>query len=401
MYKRQFFGFLFLLCFLLLPTSDARAQRDSLSGAERRDSILSPIRTDLEDILALVDTVYYKERNLEMCGEMIFHLGIGLGVRRCLDRYSRYFTNEEYDRWSSVFRDSIYVGVGVKLSREFGLVFVTPLHDSVAAQTGLRYDDILLSIDSVNVKWLPFDSVVSLFRGEEGTAFTVTVRRDTTTIGPLTLLRAKRKVTNVVYRRIGTDLAHVRLYGFLRWSPGELRRSLRLFRSERRKGFVLDLRGNPGGSVVFVIDIVNFFAPDVNKVIFTKINENTGRDEVVSTDSVGEFSDIPFVILADRSSSSGSDIFAGVMRAWDRAQLVGDTTAGKGVAQSSRRLRSGNALKLTVYEVLVGEDRIRIHGIGVPPDFFVRNRRPEEGKPFIDEELNKALEVLRGILRER
>ena len=154
------------------------------------------------------------------------------------------------------------------------------------------------------------------------------------------------------------------------------------------QGLVIDLRGNPGGNLSTVTDMLKLFLPE-GTIVSTK--DKYGNTDEITCDGSHEFTK-PLAVLVNQYSASASEIFSGAIQDYGVGQIVGTTTYGKGVVQQLMDLGDGTYLKLTIAEYYTPSGR-SINGAGVEPDVEVENVYSEEGAE-VDNQLEKALEVV-------
>ncbi|MEK7464256.1 MAG: S41 family peptidase [Patescibacteria group bacterium] len=356
--------------------------------------MIQSISVDLQDVLNVIDTLYYKKLDYVDCYIKIQNGGLS----NCLDPYSTYVTAKERADMEVERLDPTYFGVGIRMIFGVGdkLCLLIPMSDTISIETGVKAGDMLLSINDQPIFGLESDSVRKIII-EGLDTFSITVNRDGKKIGPLHLTRKLRYKTDVVFEKIDSTLARIYLFGFNAQSYVDLENTLRRVRKEIKSGsFILDLRYNPGGNTGSTINIIHLFARDSNRLVVTLKNTNTGWVAIDSVKKVGEFHDLNFVILNERRTASAAELFSGVMKSWKRAPIVGDTTFGKGVGQRYVLLPSGNFLHLSVFEMFLGDSaNVRIQGVGIPPDYFIVNKPPSSKMIFRDDEFHTAVKVIK------
>lgn len=184
-------------------------------------------------------------------------------------------------------------------------------------------------------------------------------------------------------------MAYIRIIEFDDVTPGQFRTALDASRGSGMKGLVLDLRGNPGGSVNAVVDIARMLLPK-GLVVYTE--DKYGKREEYTCDGSNEF-ELPLVVLVDGNSASASELLSGAIQDYGKGTLVGTTTFGKGIVQQMLTLRDGSAIKITISSYFTPKGR-NIHGVGIEPDVAC----PFDGEAYygsgFDNQLEKAREVL-------
>lgn len=268
-----------------------------------------------------------------------------------LDPYTVYYPEEE-DEDLKMMLTGKYAGVGAVIryhKKHDRVVIVEPYEGMPALEGGLQAGDILLSIDGEDLKGLPVDEVSTRLRGEPGTTLLVRAKREgvADSIVEVKLSRANIAMPSVPYYTIfGDSIGYVILNSFTEGCARDVRMALVELKNRGARGFILDLRGNGGGSMAEAIDIAGLFIPKGTMVLSTKgkipqaSQEYTTRREPLDTD-------IPLVVLVDGQSASSSEIVAGAMQDLDRGVIMGSRTYGKGLVQTVRELPYNASLKVT------------------------------------------------------
>ena len=268
-----------------------------------------------------------------------------------LDPYTVYYPEEE-DEDLKMMLTGKYAGVGAVIryhKKHDRVVIVEPYEGMPALEGGLQAGDILLSIDGEDLKGLPVDEVSTRLRGEPGTTLLVRAKREgvADSIVEVKLSRANIAMPSVPYYTIfGDSIGYVILNSFTEGCARDVRMALVELKNRGARGFILDLRGNGGGSMAEAIDIAGLFIPKGTMVLSTKgkipqaSQEYTTRREPLDTD-------IPLVVLVDGQSASSSESVAGAMQDLDRGVIMGSRTYGKGLVQTVRELPYNASLKVT------------------------------------------------------
>ena len=293
--------------------------------------------------------------------EIDFDTAIYKGLFSSLDRYSTYYTPQEYDDYTSGLSGE-FVGIGATVEAFEDVVrVVEPFRNGPAERAGLLPEDIIWQVDETPLSGLSLDESVELIRGQAGTAVVLHVRR-----GSENLERrvSRAKVTNpsVVWEK-RNDIGYIRISHFESPTAQQFREALKALRQDNIRGLVLDLRSNPGGYLHVVVDIAEQILG--RTTIVTEVSRT--EEEKVYASRGGSALDIPSVVLVDHSSASASEILAAAVQDTDSAQIIGDTTTGKGVVQTSYRLQDGSGFKITTARYLTPSGR-DLHGVGVVPD---------------------------------
>ncbi len=279
------------------------------------------------------------------------------------DPYARFYGPEAFTVLSSEL-DGEFTGIGVQVEeRPEGLFVVNVFEDSPAAEAGVQAGERIVSVDGEDVTDLPTRAIIDRIGGEEGTQ--VTVGFDSGPAGPreLTMTRARLTIPEVTAPVLDSGLGHLAVRSFSRNADTQLREELEAMLDEGVPGVILDLRGNPGGLLEEAVEVTSLFLEE-GVVVRVESRDGTTEHEV-SGGAVAP--DLPLVVLVDRGSASASEIVAGALQDHDRADIVGETTFGKGTVQTIRQLEFDAGVKFTTarYFTPSGDS---IEGVGVTPD---------------------------------
>jgi carboxyl-terminal processing protease len=351
--------------------------------------------TSGSDLPTLVEDVsrIMKADALEPSSDESMTVGAISGMLSSLgDPYASYFDPKDYKEFK-LDATGEFFGVGMTLGSQDGTpVVVNVIKDTPAEKAGLKAGDVIYSIDGVHKKNWDIDDVVGRVRGPKGTKVTLVVRRDNADpMLTFTLTRDKITIPNVMSEMIGKDVGHIRLMQFNERAADEVRSTMAELDGKGAKGFILDLRGNPGGLLRSSVEVASLF---VESGVIVRVDER-GKPETEEMALGSVATDKPLVLLIDGNSASASEIVAGALQDYKRATLVGEKSYGKGSVQTVRDLRNGGAIKLTTAHYLTPKKRV-INKKGVTPDVVVKMEPKLQAAAATDTQLKKAAEVLRG-----
>ncbi len=298
--------------------------------------------------------------------------GAARGMLRALDDpYSVYFDEEEYNSFLEEM-DAVYTGIGIEVHLQNGrMVVLSTFEGTPAAQAGLQKDDIILSVDELTVTEESYAEAISRMRAKNQEApLSLSVLRGTETL-TLSVLRSTINLETVVTADY-EDIAYIRIRSFDSPTAGEMAAAIE--RAERRnaRGLVIDVRDNPGGYLECVADIADMLLPRCT-IVYTEDKDGVRHAQYESDE---DCTALPIVLLINENSASASEVLAGALKDNGRAQLVGNTTYGKGSVQSLFRLGKGGA-KITVAHYYTSGGYI-IDGKGVSPHHTVEKGDGEE-----------------------
>ena len=268
-----------------------------------------------------------------------------------LDPYTVYYPEEE-DEDLKMMLTGKYAGVGAIIryhQKHDRVVVVEPYEGMPALNAGLRAGDILLSIDGEDLKGLPVDEVSSRLRGEPGTTLIVRAKRTgvADSIVEAKISRANIAMPSVPYYTLFADsIGYVILNSFTENCAREVRVALVELKNRGARGFILDLRGNGGGSMAEAIELAGIFVSKGTEVVSTK-GKIPQASQTYKTTREPLDVNIPLAILVDGQSASSSEIVAGAIQDLDRGVIMGHRTYGKGLVQTVRELPYNASLKIT------------------------------------------------------
>jgi carboxyl-terminal processing protease len=269
------------------------------------------------------------------------------GMMSKLDGYSRYASAEAAED-NRASREG-FGGVGIRISLEDGKVrIVSVMHYTPAERVGLQNDDVITAIDGKPTAGLDQHAVVAMLRGPVDSRVLLTIQRGTEpTTRQMTLTRAHVVPETVTYRREG-DVAYIRIYSFNLETADSLRREISNAQAEigrKLRGYVLDLRGDPGGLLDQAVAVSDMFL-DSGHIVSTHGRHPDSHQYFEATE--GDITDgKPIVVLVNGGSASASEIVAAALQDNERAVLVGSNSYGKGTVQTVLRMPNDGELTLT------------------------------------------------------
>jgi len=339
---------------------------------------------------------YIKDNFYFELDESKFHEYMLKGLFESLDDpYSVYMSPDEYTEFQ-ISSEGEYSGVGIVMAPtdEGHVVVVSPIEDTPADQAGILAGDIIMAVDGEKTTEDNFEDIADMVRGEVNTNVVLTIRREGIEEDfDVEITRKVVKLQAVKSRILEDNIGYIRISLFDKDVASEFKKHLKELQAQNITGLVLDLRGNPGGSVDEVTEIADEILG--KQLIFYSKDKNGDKRESYSDSSKLE---IPYVLLVDGGSASASEILAGAVKDTDAAEIVGTQTFGKGIIQVLRPLSSGDAIKLTVSGYFT-PNGTSIHEIGIEPtvveplsEDYVTKENPTDAD---DNQLQKALELIR------
>lgn len=372
---------------------------------ERQDGVVldedSAVDQTLVSKLQLLENYIDRLYFLDEISDEELQTGIYRGLLDALgDPYSTYYSAEELNSFMEQ-TEGTYYGIGAYMTQdtETGLPMVTGVMSGAPAEIGgLRANDLIYEVDGVSIYGMSLEEAISLIKGPEGTDVVLTiVRENAQDFLEFTLTRAKVETPTVTLTMLDDDMAYIEITEFDSVSVDQFAEALAVAKGSDMKGLIIDLRGNPGGSLDAVVEMCQMILPK-GMVVYTE--DKYGRREEYTCDGSREL-ELPLVVLVDRNSASAAEIMAGAIKDYGLGTLVGTTTFGKGIVQQIIPLRDGSAIKITTSAYFTPNGN-NIHGIGIEPDVEC----PFDGEAYYgsedhpDNQLEKAKEVLLGLMRK-
>jgi len=317
------------------------------------------------------------------------------GVLQSLDPYSAYMSPELFKEMQTDTKGE-FGGLGIEIGMESGVVkVISPIDDTPAAKAGIKAGDYIVKIGAEQVQGKSLLEAVKLMRGPVGTSIELTIRRKNIK-KPLkfTITRKIIEVQSVSSKAIGKEknLGYIRLKSFNENSDKQFLKIVKEFEKKTKiKGYVLDLRNNPGGLLAQAINITDFFLND-GEIVSTK-GRKVSETRKFYARKGDEIKGKPIVVLINNGSASASEIFAGALKDHKRAIILGENSYGKGSVQSIIPLKNGGGMRLTISKYYLPSGK-SISEVGVTPDIIVE----EEGDDFLinsdrDNQLSYAINL--------
>ena len=317
------------------------------------------------------------------------------GVLQSLDPYSAYMSPELFKEMQTDTRGQ-FGGLGIEIGMEAGVVkVISPIDDTPAAKAGIKAGDYIVKIGKEQVQGKSLMEAVKLMRGPVGSSIDLTVRRKNLK-KPLEFKITRKiiEVQSVSSSVISKDknLGYIRLKSFNENSDEQFLKSIKKFeKNSTIKGYVLDLRNNPGGLLTQAINITDFFLDD-GEIVSTK-GRKVSETRKFFARKGDEIKGKPIVILINNGSASASEIFAGALKDHKRAIILGENSYGKGSVQSIIPLRNGGGMRLTISKYYLPSGK-SISDVGVTPDILVEEAENDfKINSDKDNQLNYAIKL--------
>lgn len=271
------------------------------------------------------------------------------GMLDVLDPHTTFFKKKEYEELR-IHTEGKFGGLGIQISiREKILTVMTPIAGTPASRAGIQSGDQIIKIDGKSTEGITIDNAVGKLRGEPGSDVALTIRRKGE-IKPLEIKITREIITikAIPYYGILKDtIGYISLVNFSQEAGVEVEKAIKKLLELKVKGFVFDLRQNPGGLLPEAINVAEKFLEAKSLVVSTRGRMRDQNKEYYGEKSPVLSKNIPLVVLVNRASASASEIVAGAIQDWDRGVVMGDTTFGKGSVQSVLPIDADHHLKLT------------------------------------------------------
>jgi carboxyl-terminal processing protease len=321
------------------------------------------------------------------------------GMLAGLDPHSSYMDAKSF-RDMQVQTRGEFGGLGIEVTMEDGLIkVVSPIDDTPASKAGIMANDIITNLDDEAVQGLTLNQAVEKMRGPVNTKIRLKiVRKGQENPLEITLVRDNIRVRSVRARVESDDIGYIRITTFNEQTTEGLKRELASLTSQigsdKLKGFVIDMRNNPGGLLEEAVTVSDAFL-DRGEIVSTR-GRNAEETQRRSAHAGDLTKGKQLIVLINGGSASASEIVAGALQDHKRATLVGTRSFGKGSVQTIIPLGSGNgALRLTTARYYTPSGK-SIQAKGIVPDIEVLQDVPEDIKARTD---TKGEASLRGHLK--
>ena len=317
------------------------------------------------------------------------------------DRYTRFLNPEAFAEEGQSIKASLF-GIGVQIgNRDNKLLIIAPIEDTPAYEAGLKSDDEILKINNVEAKGMNVKDAANLIRGKKGTFVKLLIRRqgekhkkadarykDIWIEVKRDEIKLKAIETKPPFKtKVPKKMGYIRMTTFL---SGHASKEMKdaIERQGKKKGYIIDLRSNPGGLLSNAITIADYFLGE--SAIVSTVDRDGYKEIQMATSRV--LTDKPLIVLIDKGSASASEILSGALRDNNRAILVGQRSFGKGLVQEINQLPGGAGINITTQRYLTPNDT-DINKTGIIPDITVK-LTPENIKKKQDTQLETAIDVM-------
>ncbi|HQP20604.1 MAG TPA: S41 family peptidase, partial [Phenylobacterium sp.] len=357
--------------FVLGAGSMAYVSQQALASAQPRTNTYKMLEL-FGDVLDTVERQYVTEVDDKKLIEAAID-----GMLTSLDPHSNYLNPESFDDMRDQTRGE-YGGLGIEVTSEDGVVkVISPMDGTPAFKAGIKAGDYITAVNGGSVLGLSVSDAVKQMRGKPGEAVTLTIAREKTDPFDVKLVREVIKTKSATGKLIG-DYGYLRVSAFNEKTTDEAEAVITDLRAKnpKIKGWILDLRNNPGGLLDQAVGISDLFLEG------GEIVSQRGRDprdvERYNARPGDATGGAPIVVLTNSGTASAAEIVAGALQDRKRAEVVGLTSFGKGSVQTVIPLRGGmdGALKLTTARYYTPSGK-SIQKTGIIPDLEVAQTRED------------------------
>ncbi|WP_040204183.1 S41 family peptidase [Neobacillus jeddahensis] len=323
------------------------------------------------------------------------------------DPYSVYMDKETAQQFTQTLESS-FEGIGAEVGMEDGkIVIVSPFKDSPAEKAGIKPNDQILKVNGKSVEGLDLNKATLKIRGKKGTTVKLEIARKGLK-DPLTI-DVKRDeipletVHSSIKKQDGKKIGYIEITSFSEDTAANFKKDLKALENDDIKGLILDVRGNPGGFLDSVGEILQEFIPKDKP--YVQIEQRNGKKQRFFS-TITKKKEYPVLVLINKGSASASEILAGSLKEAAGYQLVGETTFGKGTVQQAISMGDGSNIKLTLAKWLT-PDGNWIHKKGIKPDVAIKQPAIFETHPIQvempltedmnNEQVKNAQEILDGL----
>ena len=318
------------------------------------------------------------------------------GLLQSLDPYSAYMTPESFEGMQTETSGE-FGGLGIEVGMEAGVVkVISPIDNTPASKAGLKAGDYIVKINNTQVQGKSLMEAVDLMRGPVGSSIEITVRRRGVKKALIfNIMREVIQVQSVKSELIDNNVGYIRLTSFNENSSEQIKDKInKLKKNKDLKGYILDLRNNPGGLLSQAIKISDFFLEN-GEIVSTRSRQASENRKWFA--KKGDLTNgKTLIILINYGSASASEIVAGALKDHKRAIILGENSYGKGSVQSIIPLKNRGAIRLTIAKYYLPSGK-SISEVGVTPDIEVAEGSDDfKFNSETDNQLNFAIKLFNG-----
>ena len=291
------------------------------------------------------------------------------------DKYSRYRTKEEYQSYDTNMSGTTY-GIGVVVTYDFSdlssIEITEVFSDGGAYLAGVLVGDRIIAVNGESILEIGYDNVADKIRGEENTLVSITVLRGESEHS-FTITRMPVEMKSIEYAINEDKIGYVSISSFKDNTYEQFKEAIAFLEAEGAVAIVYDLRGNPGGYLSSVVNILSHIAPSGTEIVTFSNNYAKPR-----SDNDSHSLNLPSVVICDGGTASAGELFTSAMRDFDEVYgyfdvtIVGEVSFGKGIMQNTYKLSDGSRITLTV-AYYTPPSGVNYHGVGIVPEIIIEN----------------------------
>ncbi|MFI3115843.1 MAG: S41 family peptidase [Clostridia bacterium] len=315
------------------------------------------------------------------------------------DSWSYYMNQEQYEQYLTDAGENL-VGIGVNVVYDYNeeAILVTKVYDkSPALYGGVQKFDYIISVDGQKVSDVGYNTAVDMVTGERGTVVELEVMRNDEII-EMRITRDTVARVSVYYEMVG-EVAYVQITNFESDTANQFKNALEITSNAGAKGFVFDLRNNPGGYLTKLVECLDIILPE-GDVISTV--SKYGSEEIYTSDA--EYLDVPISVIVNSNSYSAAEFFAAAVQEYGVGTVVGESTTGKGYSQSPVELSDGSVIILSTNKYYTPQGR-NLANVGVTPDIQIEHSEEEQERYYFlttqtDSQIVAAVDAVLSQIKE-
>jgi len=300
------------------------------------------------------------------------------GMLASLDPHSSFMNAKQFEDMSIQTRGE-FGGLGIEVTMENGVIkVVSPIDDTPASRAGVMANDLIIKLDGEEIQGLTLNEAVDRMRGKVGAPISLTIKRGEQEPFDMKLVRDRIRVQSVKYNIEANDIGYVRISSFTEQTQEGLEKAMAHFNTtlgDKAKGYILDLRNDPGGLLDMAISVSDTFL-DRGEVVSTR-GRHADETQRFNAQKGDLANGKPVVVLINGGSASASEIVAGALQDHKRATIIGTRSFGKGSVQTIIPLGGQGALRLTTARYYTPAGR-SIQAKGIDADIVIEQELPPE-----------------------
>lgn len=373
------------ITFVLTSSFSLETYNNSVQDVKQREEIYKKLST--------IDS-FVRENYIDDVDQDNIMNAISEGYMNVMnDKYARYLSSEEYQQEKQQ-NDGFVVGIGITAKQdESGYICIDSIMtNSPAQEMGLEEGELIVAVNDTQVISAGYKDSVKAIAGDVDTSVKLTIRSEGVD-RDVVLTRKEIEIKSVLSKMID-DIGYIQITEFNSKTTAQFNNAIQSLTKDGAKGIVFDVRNNGGGLLTPTLDILDELLP---KGTIATATYKDNKTEVLGTSDSNEI-DLPMVVLVNSRTASAAELFSSALRDYNKAQLVGTNTYGKGVMQQTYELQDGSSIAFTTatFQTTVTPN---FDGVGLKPNYEValENDTVSDLRNLdetTDPQLKKALEIV-------